>query len=361
MAQRQPEYVRELISVYRQAESSLIYIISIKQARGNVYHYQQALLKQVQTEIQHLEKESTQWANKTIPTQYRAGVTSAVSDLAEKGIHIPGIDAFAQLHNRAIHMIVQNTIGDLSDANHFVGRQFNDAIRAAGLHVIGQALATGQSVDEIQQSLMQKLSAEGINGIKDKRGRMISLDAYAETVARSTTREAHNRAKMNHLTANGYDLVQMSEHAGSCAVCAPLQGRVYSISGTSPDYPALDIAFGAGYANIHPNCRHVLVPYIPELADYPTKDKAFSNRPFDIDSRTKKQVDDYKRRQAKKRKQRNDRNQYQEYLLALGPKAPKSYSAFIQMKEADNENWRNLKAAFRKAKLQAGGDPTSRL
>jgi hypothetical protein len=47
-------------------------------------------------------------------------------------------------------------------------------------------------------------------------------------------------------------------------------------------------------------CRHVLTPYIEELADNPEKTREFSNRFFDIDPGSKREVDAYNR--AKKQK-----------------------------------------------------------
>jgi hypothetical protein len=163
----------------------------------------------------------------------------------------------------------------------------------------------------------------------------------------ATTREATNTATMNQLEYNGYDLVKMSSHATTCAVCAVYQGRVYSISGNTPFYPKLSIAFSGGHANIHPNCRHVVVPYIVALADDAEGDKAFSNRPFNIDNRSKAAIERYNNDQAEKRKIRADRQQWERYKLALGADAPKTLSGFRRMKAAGSERYINLKTDYR--------------
>lgn len=70
------------------------------------------------------------------------------------------------------------------------------------------------------------------------------------------------------------DLYEISSHGTTCAICAPLEGRVYSKSGNDPDFPPLASAFGKvdsngpdsltnSYLNIHPNCLHVLTPWTP--------------------------------------------------------------------------------------------------
>jgi predicted nucleotidyltransferase len=178
---------------------------------------------------------------------------------------------------------------------------------------------------------------------------MISLDAYAATVARTTTREATNTATMNQLQYEGYDLVKMSKHNSPCPVCSVYEGRVYSISGKNPNYPALSIVFHSGHAVIHPNCRHVLAPYIVSLADDPDGDRRFSNRPFNVDDRSKKAIEAYNQRQAEQRRIRADRLQFQRHKIVLGEEAPKTLGGFRRMKKANSERWNELQTDYRDA------------
>ena len=62
--------------------------------------------------------------------------------------------------------------------------------------------------------------------------------------------------------------VTIPTHFPTCELCAPYQGRIYSISGKDERFPRLfDTAFAGGYANIHPNCQHVVTPYIEAFAE----------------------------------------------------------------------------------------------
>lgn len=333
-----PKYVTDLIKVYRSAQESLVQTISEKEARGNLVNYENSLLNNIEFILSNADRYALEWSNDVIPGQYRNGVNEAVSRLGKYNIEVPGYNAFARVHNKAVGILVRNTIEDLTDASSFVGRQIRDNVRQAGLDAITQKLSTGATVRQTKLNLQRSLVSKGINGIRDKRGRMISLDAYASTVARSTTREATNTATMNHLQSLGYDLVKMSSHATSCEICAVLQGRVYSLTGNTKGYPVLTSAYGS-HANIHPNCRHVIFPYVAELADDREGDRVFSNRPFDIDPRSKAEMDRYNKVQKEKSILRNDRNQYQRYRLALGNDAPKSFAGFRSMKKADSERW----------------------
>jgi hypothetical protein len=341
------DHTEALIKTYQKAQQDLINLIAYKEARGNATNYQESLLRQVQQILRQLNAYNAEWVRDAINESYAVGTQQAVEGLQSLGVSVSTPDAFARLHAAAVEVIIANTQSMLFSGVAFVGRQIEDTVRQAGLEATANKFATGSTVRQMSKALKEKLIQQGLNGIRDKRGRMISLDAYASTVARSTTREATNTATLNQLQYLGYDLVKMSSHATTCPVCAALQGRVYSISGRDYRYPRLSIAHAGGHANIHPNCRHVLMPYVEALADDAEGDRAFSNRPFDIDSRSKVAIERYNKDQADKRRLRLDRQQWERYKLALGADAPKTLAGFRRMKAANSQRWVDLQSDYR--------------
>lgn len=346
-----PQDVQSLINIYTKAKQELIDAIAKKEAVGTLTWYQKSLLSQVNEQLKTLDKQAKDWTNKAIPENYQKGINEVNSALEGVGINVSTSATFAGLHTDAVKVISANAYSDLANANMFVGRTIQDAVRQAGIDAVGQKIAQGQTVKQCKQLLLNNLIDQGLNGIKDKRGRMISIDSYASMVARSTTREATNKATLNQLTGLGYDLVKMSSHATTCSVCAALQGRVYSISGNDKRYPRLSIAYSGVHANIHPNCRHVLTPYIEALATDEEADREFSNRPFDIDPRSQAEIDRYNQEQAKRRKLRNDRSEFEKYKLALPDTAPKSFSGFQAMKRADSVKYQDLAEEYKKVNI----------
>lgn len=338
-----------LIKVYQEAMQRLINTIAYKEARGSVTWYQETLLKQVKQILAQLNAYSASWVQDAINESYSLGAQEAIRGLAAMGVSVNGVEAFARLHQASVNVLVANTQSMLVSGVSFVGRQIEDAVRQAGLEAIAQKQATGSTVKEAARLVKERLVREGINGVRDKRGRMISLDSYASTVARSTTREATNTATMNQLGYEGYDLVKMSKHNSPCPICSVYEGRVYSISGNNRNYPPLSIAYSGGHANIHPDCRHVISPYIPALADNPERDKKFSNRPFDIDDRSQAAIEAYNKRQKEQRQLNADKRQLQRYKMVLGDDAPKTLSGFRRMKSANSERYNDLKSDYREA------------
>lgn len=345
-----------MITVYQSAREKIIQSIIKTEAKGNNSDYKKALLNQVENIIYGLNKDALNWSQDTLPRYYKQGIEETNKQLKKMGV-IPSVNAsFAKVHELAVETVVKNTSDKLIDANLFIGRQINDNIRQAGLEAVQEKFTTGLTVRETKDFLVNSLLESGLGGIKDKLGRVMQIESYAQMIARSTTREATNRATMNQLIALGYDLVQMSEHGSPCPLCAPLEGRVYSISGEDKRFPALDIAYDGDYANIHPNCAHVLTPYIEDFVDNLKEDIANSNRPFEIDERAKQQIESYNKIQAVKTELRNDRKLYEKYKIVLGEDAPKSFSGFRKMKGSDSENWQNIKQIYKqKSQVLKGG------
>jgi hypothetical protein len=348
--------IQSLIDVYIKAQENLVKVIAEKEAKGSIATYQKSLLIQVMKILQNLDDEAKKWSEDSISNYYQQGINDAVQGLKSLGQDVGLNPMVSSIHQGAIDAIVSSCYGDLHDANNFVGRRIQDVIRQAGIDAVANKLATGQTVQECKKNIINSLVNEGINGIKDKRGRNISLDAYASTVARSTTREATNTATQNQLTELGYDLVKMSSHATTCPICSIYQGRVYSISGKTPGYPPLSIAFSGGYANIHPNCRHVIFPYIRALDDNADKLQEDSNRPFEVAEKDKASIDAYNKQQSEKRQLRVDRSQYQEFKLRLGDDVPKNFGAFRQMKNSNSEKWQELLACNKYLKSNPDSD-----
>lgn len=343
--------IEKLIEVYHEAQQGLIRTIAEKEAKGNVTWFQKSLLDQVNKQLQELNKQAKEWVESAIPKAYQEGLENLNSNLNKLGIDAETKqDNFAQLHTDAITALMMETMDDLYEANKYAGDKIKQVVKRAVDHAVIQKIAQGQTVRECKKAIVNALMLKGIEGIEGKDGRMMSLDTYATLTARSRTREATNSATINQLNALGRDLVKISKHNTNCPICAPLEGRVFSISGNDKRYPPLSVAFRGPYSNIHPNCSHVPEPYIEELADDTEGDRVNSNLPFDIDTRSQKGIDMYNEMRKKKQRLREDRRQWERYLLALPENTPKTFQGFMSIKRSGGERWNALQRAFKEYK-----------
>jgi hypothetical protein len=211
-----------------------------------------------------------------------------------------------------------------------------DEIRKAGIAAATQKVLTGSTLREMKRDLVESLANRGINAVKDKLGREIHLDSYASMVARTTVREATNLGCLNEMEELDNDLVQFSSHASACPICAPIEGRVFSISGRDKRYPPLSSAFRSGYHTLHPNCLHVLTPYIEKFDSNAGSTRSFSNSEYKPES-----LDRYYAQQEANRKRLADRRQWEKYKLLYPDETP-SFSGFRAMKAAKSERYKNL-------------------
>ena len=343
----------KLIQLYQQARKDLLNIILNSEVKGTSASYERALLSQVEEELKSLNGSCKKWCQEILPGFYKEGTASIDDFLRNHNLPISG--SFAKLHKGAIEIIIDNTVTDLVQANKFVGRKIRDELRSVSLDVIGQKLTTGRTVQQTKNLLIDRIITQGIAFVKDGKGQVslnnktYQLDRYAEMVARSTTREATNRGTLNQLTNRGYDLVKISDHNSPCPQCSMYEGRVYSISGEDKRFPPLDVAYDEEFLNIHPNCIHVITPFIEEFAKDIDAEIKNSNRAFEVDD---SKVRDYYEQQKEKRELYRDQRQYERYKSILGDDAPKSFSGFIRMKSADSENWQNLQSEYRSQKRE---------
>lgn len=260
--------VEQLALIYRAAQKELIKklrdidVTDFQRARAEV------LLVQVNREIASLNKQARGWATRTIPIAYSHGLDVSEARLRQLGI-TKYVNMNSQVHTSAVSILADNVTMDLLVANQTISKNVTRYIRATQQQVIednqiSKMIAEGmiqgetrkQISDRLQEAFAKQLDEEKFITIN---GRYYQPESYSRMVARSRVGEASNQANVNASLQYGVDLVQVDIHAGSCEICDPFQGKIYSISGNDPDFPPLDER-----PPYHPNCRHQLLPMTRE-------------------------------------------------------------------------------------------------
>ena len=271
-----------------------------------------------------------------------------------------------------VDQLVASLMGEITDASitayatvqsALIGRVEPDVYRRIGLEQVALQQATGRGTYKMLPGFVEQLRREGITAFVDKAGRNWSLHTYCAMVSRTTSRQAEVLAV---LTADPeQDLYRISSHGTTCAICAPFEGRVYSKSGTNPDYPPLAAAFGkqdpAGpdilantWLNIHPGCLHSILPYttVGRSEEEIQKIKDFSNpkkNPFTRDPRTEKQIKAYRAKEAARAKWIREYRTWESYRMTVGDPIPKTFATWQKHKAADDEKYKNWQRLYREA------------
>lgn len=368
--------LEKLISIYLRAETAIINEIGRLRSQGLVDYHAVAALERVQAILRKMESDSWEYVPRMIEREFYVRVPEArriEGETVQK--HAAGYANAAVLTGEQ-HAIVDNLVaalmGEIADASMtvmatlqsaLIGRVEPDVYRRVGLEQVAAQQAVGRGVNASVPAFVQALRREGIRAFTDKAGRDWSLHTYCTMVSRTTSRQAEVLAV---LTADQeHDLYMISSHGTTCALCAPYEGRVYSRSGTDPDFPPLAAAFGkmdpAGpdtlantWLNIHPNCLHVLVPWTTagRTPEEIQKIKDFSNprkNPFSVDPRSEKQIKAYRIKEAARRRWLANYRQWERYRETLGDKVPKTYQTFERHKKADDEKYKNWQRLYREA------------
>lgn len=102
--------------------------------------------------------------------------------------------------------------------------------------------------------------------------RKFSPAYYSEMVCRTKFHEAQSQATL--LTCNNYDtdLVQVSSHNTTTAICMPFEGKIFSVSGKDNRFPPL-----MDEPPFHPNCLHLMYPYFESALEATGKLQEYSD------------------------------------------------------------------------------------
>lgn len=356
---------KKLIEAYQKAQKKLVEIIQRKQTYGSATAYERSLLRQIQKELKKLKKSSKALVEQLVKENYKTGLQGLIDDLLQDDTAPRLFNMFNGLNTSQIKLITQNANIDLNKAINIVGRRVQDAVREAGVEATAEKLTTGQTVREmqknLQKNLQKKLKQQNLTAIEYANGTKMPIEKYAETVARSTTAETQNKAKVIQGQDWGYDLVRFTEHSPTCEVCSMYQGRVYALTkeaangkykgskGQALHFPYLyDTALPHGYSTIHPNCRHRL-SVLPARAYTASEMEEFSRKsmqPFE-DMRSDQERKAYAKEQEVKRKRNESRKQYEKVKAVLPNEAPKTFAGFVKMKSAKSERYQELLKDYR--------------
>ena len=346
--------LEKLISIYLKAETDIINEIGRLRSKGLVDYAAVAALERVQAILRKMESDSWEYVPKMIEKQFYVRVPEARKELEipetpEK--HAAGYANAAALTGDQMDLVqslTQQLMAEITDAtmtamatvqSAILGRIEPDVYRRVGLEQVAAMQATGRGANAVVPGFVEALRREGITAFTDKAGRRWSLHTYCSMVTRTTSRQAEIAAVLS--ADQNHDLYLISSHGTTCALCAPYEGRVYSKSGTDPDFPPLSAAFGKidpsgpdnlanTWLNIHPNCLHVLLPWTPagRTPEEIQKIKDFSDprkNPFTLDPRSQKQINAYRKKEAARRPWLARYRQWERYRMTLGDKVPKTY------------------------------------
>lgn len=207
----------------------------------------------------HLHKELKQGSIDAI-NQYNSTHDKKISKTLNK--------SFFQTNDRKVNALIKTVNNDLKSANTSALRMINDEYRQV-IHKSAFFAANGvmtekQAIDMATKDFLSR----GINCIEYANGRRVNIASYSEMAIRTASLRAHLMGEGDFRKSIGRTLVKVTTHGGACKLCTEWQGKVLIddvYSGGKPDgkHTLLSEAMKKGF--LHPNCKHGLTTYYPEL------------------------------------------------------------------------------------------------
>ena len=259
--------LKDIMAIYADAEDKMLKAVAKRVAKGiktegwNEQKLQetQKLNKELAKLIGNVQKLSNSKVSKGIIEAYKQGKL----EVGDKGIHETILDELEIPMNLKMQVLAANNL--LNNASFQVLRNANDAYQQIMANATTGLLAGTDTRIQATQKMLNEFASKGITTFVDKAGRNWSLASYAEMCTRTVTAHAALQGHIDRQLEVGEDLVKVSSIGTTCPICMRWQGVVLSISGNSPKYHSVDEAKAAGL--FHPNCKHTLGMYIPELDD----------------------------------------------------------------------------------------------
>lgn len=149
--------------------------------------------------------------------------------------------------------------------------------------VTAEAIArhqAGEPTRAVMERGVTRLANSGLETIDYISGTKTTIDAALRRHIVSQANQARNRLLMQRMDEWEWDLVFVDAHFGARPSHAEWQGKVYSRSGQSTEYPSLVDATGYGTVTglCGANCYHYMTPYVPGYSELPDMDYSEQER-----------------------------------------------------------------------------------
>ncbi len=139
-------------------------------------------------------------------------------------------------------------------------QQFENVLDNAWLKVHSGAFSAETAIE----SAIKELSEKGLQAIRYPSGRTDSLEVAVRRAVVTGVNQTSAQLQEELADELECDLVEVSAHSGARPEHAAWQGRIFSRSGTHPNYPDFRSSTGYGRADglCGVNCRHTFGPFI---------------------------------------------------------------------------------------------------
>lgn len=198
------------------------------------------------------------------------GLNETLSQLEKINIELD----FYRINDNKLNSLIETVENDFSNANAAVLRRMDDIYRQT-IFKTQVPYNTGTiTLDKAIDMATKDFLSKGIDAITYSDGKKVNITSYAEMALRTANHRSYLMGEGKKRKEIGLSLIVVSAHATACELCVPWQGLiliddVYS-GGTKEDGPYLLLSTAMEEGLLHPQCRHNLSTYFPDITTLPT-------------------------------------------------------------------------------------------
>lgn len=200
----------------------------------------------------------------------------------------------------SLEAYTSQAISDLNLINTTLPRSIQKTYKSIVEKSVAEVVISSKSADKAIRDTIMKWQKKNFTGFVDKGGREWRADAYARAVIKTTTFRVYNEMRTAPAKEMGIDTYYYSKKATAREMCAPLQGRIVTMEGTTHTEQGVKVLalsdYGYGYAGgcLGVHCGHYLTPFIIGVNELPED-------PDHLKNLTPEQAEENARIQAKQR------------------------------------------------------------
>lgn len=210
-----------------------------------------ALQARILAEVDRLDRRSSAWVRYQLRDIWRAGGDEFARLLADSDV--AARFGWTMLHREGLRAIQADTLNYVLAANAHIDRRARTAVRRIVRDETVRKITDGRTARQEGKLIAQRLRDElGMTRIPDRAGRLIRVDVYGETVARTQSAIAYNRAAITQAVQERVRWLEIFDGAG-CGLSA--HGL-----GADANGMIVDVETAAQFPLAHPRCQRAFSP-----------------------------------------------------------------------------------------------------
>lgn len=180
----------------------------------------------------------------------------------------------------SLEAYVASAVSDLNLINTTLPKSIQSVYKSVVEQTVAEVITGTKSADKAISDTVMRWQKKNFTGFTDRAGREWRADAYARAIIKTTTYRVYNEMRTAPAKELGIDTFYYSKKMSAREMCAPLQGRIVTMEGTTHTEQGVKVLalsdYGYGYAGgcLGVHCGHYLTPFIigvnelPEDPDY---------------------------------------------------------------------------------------------